>query len=378
MLSGLHRFVVDARSRVEFSRKILACRSVITCIHRRMKAAQLLSGKRELEIVERSLPPVGPKQVKIRVKACGVCGSDVHLVLHGTMKCSAYPRIPGHEVSGIVQELGEGCERFQVGDRVVVAAGTSCGQCGPCLEGHENLCNQVGVFGFDRDGGYAEEMIVDERYLNRLPESIPFPVGAILADAVSTPYHAIRYRGDLRPGNTTAIFGTGGLGIHAVAVAKALGAGRIIALDIDDGALQNAEACGADELVNLRNAKNPGKTLKEVSGGVDVLLDFSGVARNVAESVRAMNRGGRMVLVGIGRSPLQFSMPFMLIERQITVSGSYGSDRRALPELIELVSSGRLDLSRSVTSVHRLEEANDCLHALEERRGNPIRFVLEP
>jgi propanol-preferring alcohol dehydrogenase len=182
----------------------------------------------------------------------------------------------------------------------------------------------------------------------------------------------------MRAGETVAVFGTGGLGIHAVALSRSLGAGRIIALDIDDGALANADAYGADEIVNLRKVKNPGKTLKEVSGGVDVLLDFSGRAENVAESVRAMNRGGRMVLVGIGRSALNFAMPFLLIERQITVAGSYGSDRRALPELIELVSSGRLDLRRSVTSVHKLEEANDCLHALEERRGNPIRFVLEP
>lgn len=347
-------------------------------ILRAMKAALLVSGKKELEIVERSLPAPGTGQVRLRVKACGVCGSDVHLILHGTMKCSAYPRVPGHEISGVVEELGNGCHRFKVGDRVVVAAGTSCGECRHCLEGQENLCDQVGVFGFDRDGGYADEMIVDERYLNLLPESIPFSLGAILADAVSTPYHALRYRGHLRVGETVAVFGTGGLGIHAVALARALGAGRVIALDVDGGALANADAYGADGIVNLQEAKNPGKALKEVSGGVDVLLDFSGRAENVAESVRAMNRGGRMILVGIGRSPLHFSMPFLLIERQITVSGSYGSDRRALPELIELVSTGRLDLTKSVTSVHKLEEVNDCLHALEERRGNPIRFVLEP
>lgn len=347
-----------------------------------MKAAVLDQNQSKLRIANVAVPKPKSNQVRIKVKACGVCGSDLHLILHGTIKASSYPRIPGHEVSGIVEELGSDIHSFSAGDRVIVAPGISCGQCSHCIAGNDNLCKQVGVFGFQVDGGYAEQMVVDERYLIKLPSSIPFEIGAILADAVSTPYHAVKYRGELKAGETVAIFGTGGLGVHAVAIAKALGAGQIIALDIDSSSLENAAHYGATQCIHLKDEsgkfQNAGKLLKEITGGVDLLIDFSGQSTNIAESVRAMNRGGRMILVGIGRSPLKLALPFLLIERQLTIRGSYGSNRRALPELIQLIEDGKLDLSHSVSSVHPLEEVNQCLEQLERRQGNPIRIVLQP
>lgn len=343
-----------------------------------MKAAVLESGKRKLEIRDVAVASLRPGQVKVRIKACGICGSDVHLVVHGTLKCKHFPRIPGHESSGVVEEVGDNVTKFKKGDRVVIAAGTSCGECNYCKAGHDNLCKDLGVFGFDRDGSFAEYNVVEERYLYPLPDAIPFDQGAILADAVSTPYHAIRYRGNIQNGDTVAIFGCGGLGIHAVAVARALTDGKVIALDVDKGPLENAIKYGADEAVNLKEVRNPGKTLKEISDGVDLLADFSGYMSNVEESLRAMNPGGRIVLVGIGRQPLKFQIPFILIEKMISVNGSYGSDRRAIPELMDLYLKGKINLNHSITSHHSLEELNDCLEALDERKGNPIRFIIEP
>ncbi|WP_061296624.1 zinc-binding dehydrogenase [Leptospira interrogans] len=343
-----------------------------------MKAAVLESGKKILEIRDVSVPQLRAEQVKVRIKACGICGSDVHLVVHGTLKCKHFPRVPGHESSGIIEEVGENVRRFRKGDRVVIAAGTSCGVCSYCKEGKENLCKDLGVFGFDRDGSFAEFNIVEERYLYSLPDEIPFDQGAILADAVSTPYHAIRYRGNIQESDTVAIFGCGGLGIHAVAIARAMTKGKVIALDVDSGALENATKYGADEVVDLKEVRNSGKVLKEVSKGVDLLADFSGYMSNVEDSIRAMNPGGRIVLVGIGRQPLKFQIPFILIEKMISVSGSYGSDRRAIPELIELYLKGKINLSHSITSHHPLEELNECLEALDQRKGNPIRFIVEP
>ncbi|EKR64034.1 putative chlorophyll synthesis pathway protein BchC [Leptospira weilii str. 2006001853] len=344
----------------------------------KMKAAVLQSGKKILDIKEVPVPQLRPGQVKIKIKACGICGSDVHLVIHGTLKCKHFPRIPGHESSGVIEEVGENVSRFQKGDRVVISAGTSCGVCSYCKAGYDNLCKDVGVFGFDRDGGFAEYNIVEERYLYSLPDTIPFDQGAILADAVSTPYHAIRYRGNIQNGDTVAIFGCGGLGIHAVAVARAMTDGKVIALDVERGPLENAAKYGADEIINLKEIRNPGKTLKEVTNGVDLLADFSGYMSNIEESLRAMNPGGRIVLVGIGRQPLKFQIPFILIERMISVLGSYGSDRRAIPELIDLYLKGKINLSHSITSHHTLEELNQCLEDLDERKGNPIRFIIQP
>jgi len=343
-----------------------------------MKAAVLHAGERSLKIENLSIPPVLPRQVKVKVKACGICGSDIHLILHGKMKASYSPCVPGHETSGIVVELGEDITNFAIGDRVVVSAGTSCGHCVHCRSGRQNLCEEIGVLGFNQRGGFAEFLVIEERYLHKLPESIPFAQGAILADAVSTPYHAIKYQGELKPGETVVIIGCGGLGIHGVAIAKALGAGMIIAVDIDRGSLENALAYGANEVILLEKNTQLGKILKERTKGVDLIADFSGFMSNIESSIRAMNRGGRIVLVGIGRSKLEIPMPFFLIERQIRITGSYGSDQRAIPELIELYLNKKIDLTKSISGIHKLEDANEYLHALEEKTGNPIRFILNP
>lgn len=343
-----------------------------------MKAAVLPQGSRSLEIQELDLPSLLPNQVKIKVKACGICGSDIHLVLHGKMKATYSPCVPGHETSGVVEEVGEQVTRFKKGDRVVVSAGTSCGKCKHCLAGRENLCEEIGVLGFNQRGGFAEYLQIEERYLHNLPDEIPFTEGAILADAVSTPYHAVKYQGEIKPGDTVAIIGCGGLGIHAVAIAKALGAGRIFAVDIDSGSLENAKSYGADELILVEKNMQVGKVLKEKSGGIDLLCDFSGFMPNIENSVRAMNRGGRIVLVGIGRNKLEIPMPLFLIERQIRITGSYGSDRRAIPELIQLYKDKKLSLTKSISGVHKLEDTNEFLHALEEKKGNPIRFIINP
>ncbi|BDA80507.1 alcohol dehydrogenase [Leptospira kobayashii] len=343
-----------------------------------MKAAILHSGQRSLKVEEVELPELSTNQVKVKIKACGICGSDIHFVLHGKMKSTYSPCIPGHEMSGEVIQLGETVTKFKLGDRVVVGAGTSCGKCSYCLAGRENLCEEIGVFGFNRSGGFAEFIHVEERYLHKLPDSIPFPQGAILADAVSTPYHAIKYQGELKPGETVAIIGCGGLGIHAVAIAKALGAGKIFAVDIDRGSLDNALSYGADEAILLEKNMQLGKILKEKAKGIDLIADFSGFMANIESSIRSMNRGGRIVLVGIGRNKLEIPMPFFLIERQIRITGSYGSDSRAIPELIQLYSDKKIDLTKSISGVHKLEDVNEYLHALEEKRENPIRFIINP
>jgi len=341
-----------------------------------MPAAVLETGRNRLEIREVPVPRPGRGEIQVEIQACGVCGSDVHLVLHGSLKCRSYPQIPGHEAAGIVTDCGPGTS-LRPGQRVVLSAGTSCGACAACKAGRENYCPDLGVFGFDRPGSFARYNVVPERFLFPVPDGIPLAEAAILADAVSTPYAALK-RGTPGPEDTIAIFGCGGLGIHAVALARLMTRGPVIALDVDVGALQNALAYGADQALDLRGAKNAGKLLKEKTDGVDLVLDFSGRMQNIQDAVRAMQVGGRLVLVGISRDALSFSLPFLLIERQISLLGSYGSDHTAIPELLHLYSEGRLNLSRSITAIRPLEEINVSLEDLSERRGNPIRFVIKP
>lgn len=343
-----------------------------------MKACVLIPEKKKVEVQELPIWYPGKGEVLVRIQACGVCGSDVHFIAHSHFRSKYQPPIPGHEASGIVEEVGEGVTRFQKGDRVVISSGISCGKCKYCLNQQENLCNQIGVFGFDRPGSFAEFNTVEERYLVHLPESIPFSQGAILADAVSTPYHAIRYRAQVQKNDIVAILGCGGLGIHAVMLARLFSDHSIVAIDQDSKALENAEKYGATLFIHTKNTKSIGKELKSLTGGVDVLLDFTGYYPLIQDCIRAMNPGGRIVLVGIGRMPLEFKIPMVLIEKNISILGSYGSNSRALPELIQLLKEGKINLSQSITSIHSLNELNDCIHKLELRNENPIRYVIQP
>lgn len=343
-----------------------------------MRAAVLHKNESHLVIEDKSLPEPTGHGVKISVKCCGVCGSDIHMTIHKQVRLKHYPAILGHEASGTIISTGEKVTSFKPGDRVVIGAGTSCGTCKFCTSGRWNLCEDAGVLGISCDGAFAEEIIVEDKILVKLPDKIPFDQGAILADAVSTPYHAIKNVGKIENGDIVAVYGCGGLGIHAVQLAKVLGASKVIAFDIDKGALENAAKLGADEAINLKEIKHSGKVLKELTGGADLVCDFSGHYNNIEDSLRAMNSGGRMVLVGIGKNSLEIGFPMRIVEKQVTIAGSLGCDNTAIPELIDLYLNGKLDLSHSISSHHPLEEINDCLENLYNRKGNPIRYIITP
>jgi propanol-preferring alcohol dehydrogenase len=343
-----------------------------------MKAGVLYQNESHLKIEDVNLPELKPNQVKVDIKCCGVCGSDIHMTIHKQVRLKHYPTILGHEAAGVVREVGENVTKFKKGDRVVIASGLGCGKCKQCLSGMHNLCADIQVLGAEMNGAFAEQVHIEERHLTILPDAIPFDQGAILADAVSTPYHAVKYVGKIQDGDVVAVYGCGGLGIHAVILARALGASKVIALDVDRGALDNAGRYKADEIVDIKSVKNSGKTLQELAGGVDLMLDFSGHYGNIEDCIRAMNPGGRMVMAGISKQPFKIGFPFMVINKQISIAGSLGCDSRAIPELIELYLSGKLDLSTSITSHHPLEAVNDCLEDLHHRKGNPIRFIITP
>lgn len=343
-----------------------------------MKAALLYSGENRLRIEDVTLTAPGPDDVRVKVECCGVCGSDVHATIHKIIRMKTYPRIMGHESSGVVIETGSNVNDFKTGDRVVILAGSCCMNCRHCRAGRVNACADVGVLGFDQDGAFAEEIVVNAKALTHLPDSIPFDQGAILADAVSTPYHALKVIGKIQPGDKVAVFGCGGLGLHAVLLARALGAASISALDIDSGALKNAEEFGADHAINVQTVRNPGKALREVTGGVDLVLDFSGFYKNIEDSVRALNSLGRIVMVGLGKGGLKLSMPGILTYKQLSICGSYGCELSAISELMQLMENGKLKLDKSITSHHPLADVNDCLVNLHHRKGNPIRFIIKP
>lgn len=343
-----------------------------------MRAARMIGVGKPIEIHDVPVPTPGPGEVLVRIAACGVCASDVH-VLDGSLP--AMPPLPvtmGHESSGTVEAAGDGVAWPAPGDRVVMHAGKRCGTCRPCLSGSGiEECLWVRTMGVDFDGAWADYVVVPASSCVALPDSIPFDQGAILADAVATPYAAVVDTGEVRPGERVAIFGIGGLGTHAVQIARLCGASFVAAVDPRESARSRALALGADVALDPDGAVG---AIRDATGGegVDAAFDFVGANAVVKAAVSALARGGKAVIVGVGGEKISLGPSILFALKHSQLRGSYGYRRSHIEALVSLVASGRLDLSASITAKLPLDDAADAVDMLATKRGDPVRLVLTP
>ena len=342
-----------------------------------MKAARFHKVNYPLVVEEIPSPEPKSKEVLLKVRACGICGSDIHIVYEGITPTAFQPIILGHEFSGEVAGLGEGVEGWRIGDRAAVNCIVSCGTCPNCRSSNEQICPQRRLLGIHLNGGLAEYAVVPAGNLARLPEEVPFDQGAILTDAVATPYHALTRRGRLVEGESVAVVGCGGLGLHGVQLAKLLGAGLVIALDTSPIALERARERGADVLCRP-DQEDSLEVIKKATGGqgVDLSLECIGLQETIDLAVRVLKTGGRAVIVGLGSQPITLLPPTEFVRRELTLLGSYAFTTREIEELIQLVQKGKLDLSSSISKRIPLEEINQGLEDLHQKTGHPIRIVV--
>ena len=340
-----------------------------------MKAARLHRIGEKLSIDDVDMPAVGPNDVIVDIRASGICHSDLNY-RDGVSRVGKLPIILGHEIAGLVSEKGEHVRGIEEGDRVLVHYIRSCGNCSLCLTKRENLCEQYQMIGKDIDGGFAEYVKVPAINVLKLPGTVPLEEACILGCAVSTTYHALK-RGRIRAGDTVAVYGVGGLGAQAISLAKILDAEKIIAVDVSDEKLRLAKKLGADEVVNART-EDPVHRIDEMTKGklVDLVLDLVGVAKVIEQEIQCVGKGGRMVLVGIGKDDIRVSPYKTIIGKEMEIIGVNDHLRSELTELIEMVESQRMNLSTSITHRVRLDEVNTGLRILEEGIGNPIRVVV--
>ena len=344
----------------------------------KMKAARFYKAGETLKIEMVHVPKLGGNDVLVNVKACGICGSDIHIVYEGVTPTAYSPITLGHEPSGVITALGSEVEGWKVGDRVTINPFLTCGKCINCLSGNSQICLSRRVIGIHTEGGLAEFLKVPAKNLVSLPENIPFDQGGIAVDAVATPFHAITNRGSLKTGEKVAIFGCGGLGIHGVQIAKVCGASLVIAVDTIDSALERAKKVGADEVINPKKEK-PIEKIKEMTGGigVDLALEFIGLRETIDQAVGCVRVGGRTVVVGLGPEAISLLPPTVFVRSELSLLGSYGSTTSEIQSVIDLVASGKLNLSDSITEKFPLEEVNKGLDHLHKKIGNPIRIVIE-
>lgn len=343
-----------------------------------MQAARFEVATGRLEVKEVPLPEPGRGEVRIRVKACGICLSDVHLI-DGSLPTALPVVTPGHEAAGVIDALGEDVAGWHEGERVVLAGGRLCGHCVACTGGRFEECRNFEIMGFAYDGAWAEYVVVPGYSLTRVPETIPFEQAAILADAVATPFAGLTERAQLRPGESVGLWGIGGLGVHAVQIARLIGASPVIAFDPLPQARDRALERGADAALDPADPDLAGRVLELTGGaGLDVAVDLVGSPAVLSQAISCTGSGGRILIVGVTLDPGTIpSMGLFSVLRQ-TLLGHLGYRKRHLDDLVNLVASGRLDISRSVTEVLPLADAPAGVERLAKKEGNPIRLVITP
>ncbi len=341
-----------------------------------MKAMVLREYDQPLALEERALRDPSGSEVLLRVRAAGVCGTDVKL-FHGKNPRLKPPIVLGHEFAGEVAAVGPEVAHRKVGDRAVVYMYVSCGQCEYCLTGRENLCsNRRGFFGFDHDGGFAEYALIPEANLVPLPEGITFEEAAILGDAVATSWHAVRTQADVRPAQTLVVVGLGGLGLHAIQCGRVCGA-QVIAVDSVQSKLDMATENGAQYTVNAGS----GDFVQEVRGltggkGADAVVVFRPHAEVIEPSIKCVKPGGAVVMVAYIELGKTLDLDQRFIQgMEVRLMGARGNTRQELAEVVQLVATRQL---RPLLAGHyRLEQANEALTQLATGQVTG-RIVLIP
>jgi D-arabinose 1-dehydrogenase-like Zn-dependent alcohol dehydrogenase len=343
-----------------------------------MRAARFhaASGSRALQDVP--VPQPGPGEVLVKVEACGICLSDVHLI-DGTLPGTLAEVTPGHEASGVIAELGSAVRGWQVGDPVVLAAGRPCQECESCVSGRFEDCVGFEIMGFSFDGAWAEYVVVPSFALSRRPAGMDVTQAAICADAVSTPYAGIVRRAELRPGETVGLWGIGGLGVHAVQVARLAGAGLVVAVDPIETARERALTAGADVALDPTSFDIPAEVRRLTHDrGLDLAVDLVGANAVLAQAAGCLGRHGRVLMIGLSLDPIELGVGayFGLLSQSLL--GHLGYTKADLDDVVALAATGRLDLSKSVSQIIDLEDVIAGVDVLRHKTGNPVRIVVVP
>lgn len=345
-----------------------------------MRAVRLIAPGRPVENAEVPVPTCGPDDVLVRVRAAGICHSDVHYRA-GRSPVEPLPLTLGHEVAGEIVEVGPHVVSHAVGDAVCLHYLVTCGRCDHCLHGREMFCAAGKMLGHFTDGGWAEYIVVPARNAVSLPHNVSFEHGAVMMCSSATSLHAL-HRGRLARGETVLVLGAGGLGMSAIQLAFALGAGRVIAVDRDTDKLALAERFGA-VTVNSTGlpAEEVAAAVREASGGngIDVAVELVASADTVRAAMMAMAPRGRVVIVGLNPSAVPVDTYRDLIGREVELIGSNDHLLSELHELVELAAIGRLDLREVVTNTVSLDAdaINGVLDALDRYQA-PVRTVVVP
>ncbi len=341
--------------------------------------ALVLKDYKQFAYEEVPTPQPERDEVLVAVKACGICGSDVH-GMDGSSGRRIPPLIMGHEASGVVAETGSQARRWKAGDRITFDSTVYCGDCWYCRRGEVNLCENRRVLGvsckeYRRNGAFAQFVSVPERIVYRLPDNLAFEQAA-LVEAVSVAVHAVM-RSPVKLNDTTVVVGAGMIGLLVIQVLRQTGCRRIVAVDIDDQRLQMARKVGADEAFNP-NAEDIAERARDLTDGrgADVSFEVVGFGPTLSTAVECLRKGGAVVLVG-NLKP-QVDLPLQaVVTRQLTLIGTCASAGE-YPLCLDLIGRGKIDVSACISATPPLEQGPDWFHRLYAGEKGLMKVVLVP
>ncbi len=345
-------------------------------IKKAMKSCQLVSPKK-LEVVEIPMPLAANGEVIVRMKAVGVCGSDIHYWHDGRIGSTVcrYPQRLGHEPCGVVEEAPSD-SRFKAGDRVVIEPGRSCMTCEHCLAGRHNICpNVVFLGGPGTDGASQEFLAVSEHQLELLPDTLYYEEGALL-EPLGVGYHAVALAG-LRPAETVGIFGCGAVGLCTLVMAKAVGCGTVFVTDTVDARLKMAvEQFGADHMINVNHTDALTYINDHTHGrGLDCTFDAAGKQESITHTFEAARIGGRALIIGIPEEPQLTFNPHTMRRKELAVWNVRRSNK-ALAPCIDLASRGVVKIKPMATHGFSLEELEKGFQISHDYSHGVVRAML--
>lgn len=342
-----------------------------------MKAAVIRNNPRRISIEEVECPTPGAGEVLVQVKACGLCGSDVHGFLDEESKGRVEGLIMGHEPSGVVVQCGENASRFMPGDRVVIDPQFSCGECYACKHAWYNICENGGIIGSAlrgfHHGAMAEYVCVKERHLHRLPDEMSFEEGALM-EPVSNAIHAIN-RAGVKVGDKVAVMGAGTIGLCMIQAARVAGAEKIVAIDVSDYHLDMAKQLGADYVVNSGRC-DPIEAVRELFGGIgaDVTIEAVGIGETYRQAALMTRKRGSFVFFGAAKeTAMMYLYPFL--HRELNIVGCTGFDVE-LDIGLSMVKAGKINVRPLITHRFSILDTGAAIRTAVEKSGEVLKAVL--
>jgi L-iditol 2-dehydrogenase len=319
-------------------------------------------------------PAIDDDQVLIAVKRIGVCGSDIH-VYHGRHPYTAYPVVQGHEVSGVIAEVGAGVEGLSAGDKVTFTPQVTCGVCYPCTHGMSHICESLKVMGFQTGGAAQELFPVAAAKVLRLPDDVPLDHAAMV-EPVSVAVHALTRAGDVR-GQRVLVLGAGTIGNLVAQVARASGASATLITDISDYKLKKAAACGVDFTVNTRT-QDLGQAILSHFGPsrADLILECVGVQATITQAVDNARKGTTIVVVGVFAQKPVVDLG-LVQDRELSLVGTLMYQRPDYERAIALIAAGRLSLDEMITHHFPFRQYAAAYETIEGAQGQVMKVMID-